>query len=336
MKLTVLGAGSWGLTLTWLLAHRFDRVSLWGRAQSLDDELVNTKCCAKPVSVQLASSVMVTSDLSAAIDGADIVLNAVATKGVREVCQQLKVCGVKSEQILLNASKGLELPSLMRMSEVIHEVLPEQKVAVLSGPTIAKEVLDGKPTAACVASVDMATAKMVQQTCSVNDRFRLYTNCDVVGVELGGSLKNVIAIAAGLVHALKLGDNCLAAMLTRGIAEIARISVRLGADLQTIYGLAGLGDLITTCTSSMSRNYTVGFMLGCGKKLTEILANLGAVAEGVNTARAVYLLVQQLGLETPILQAVYQLLYTDIDPYSLISQLMNRKLIAEDRGCATT
>ena len=218
----------------------------------------------------------------------------------------------------------------MRMSEVIKDVLPNQKVVILSGPTLAKEVLMGKPTAASVACEDIETAEFVQKTLNVPGRFRLYTNTDVIGVELGGSLKNVIAIASGFAHAMELGDKCMGTLLTRGMAEIVRLSVKLGANPSTLYGLSGMGDLIATCSSPMSRNYTVGSMLGKGKKIDDILATLGSVAEGVKTSKAVCDLAQKLGLEVPVSSAIYEAVYTDITPQEVLSKLMNRKLKKEE------
>ncbi len=331
MKLTVIGAGCWGLTLAWLLTDNFDKVTVWGREQDLSEDLLKNKHASKPLEVQLADKVEVTSNLSAAIDGADIILNVVATSGTRNVCENLKKSGIKSEQILVNASKGIELPSLMRMSEVIKDVLPEQKLAILSGPTLAKEVLAGKPTAACVACEDMQVAEFVQKACNVPDRFRLYTNNDVIGVELGGSLKNVIAIASGFAHEMGLGDNCAGALLTRGMAEIVRVSIQLGANPSTLYGLSGMGDLIATCSSPMSRNYTVGAMLGKGKKIDDILRELGSVAEGVKTSKAICELAKKLDIDVPVSNAIYEAVYTDITPKELLSKLMNRKLKEEER-----
>ena len=227
-------------------------------------------------------------------------------------------------------AKGLELNSLMRMSEVIKDVLPNQNVVILSGPTLAKEVLMGKPTAASVACEDIETAEFVQKALNVPGRFRLYTNTDVIGVELGGSLKNVIAIASGFAHAMDLGDNCMGTLLTRGMAEIVRLSVKLGANPSTLYGLSGMGDLIATCSSPMSRNYTVGSMLGQGKKIDDILATLGSVAEGVKTSKAVCDLAQKLGIEVPVSSAIYEAVYTDITPQEVLSKLMNRKLKKEE------
>ena len=331
MKLTVIGAGCWGLTLAWLLTDNFDEVTVWGRAQDLSEDLIKNKHCSKPLEVQLSDKVEVTSDLSAAIEGADIILNVVATSGTRSVCENLKKSGIKPEQIFVNASKGIELPSLMRMSEVIKDVLPEQKLAILSGPTLAKEVLAGKPTAACVACYDTETAEFVQKACNVPNKFRLYTNSDVIGVELGGSLKNVIAIASGFAHEMGLGDNCAGTLLTRGMAEIVRVSMKLGANPSTLYGLSGMGDLIATCSSPMSRNYTVGSMLGRGKKIDDILAELGSVAEGVKTSKAICELAKKLDIEVPISNAIYEAVYTDITPQELLAKLMNRKLKKEER-----
>lgn len=331
MKLTVIGAGCWGLTLAWLLTDNFDKVTVWGREQDLSEDLIKNKHCSKPLEVQLSDKVEVTSDLSAAIEGADIILNVVATSGTRSVCENLKKSGIKPEQIFVNASKGIELPSLMRMSEVIKDVLPEQKLAVLSGPTLAKEVLAGKPTAACVACEDMKIAEFVQNACNVPNKFRLYTNSDVAGVELGGSLKNVIAIASGFAHEMGLGDNCAGTLLTRGMAEIVRVSIKLGANPSTLYGLSGMGDLIATCSSPMSRNYTVGSMLGKGKKIDDILAELGSVAEGVKTSKAICELAKKLDIDVPISNAIYEAVYTDITPEELLAKLMNRKLKEEER-----
>ena len=331
MKLTVLGAGCWGATLAWLLNNNFDKVCLWSREQDLTDELKYKKHISKPLDIQLQDKIDITSDLEFAIKDADIILSVIATVGVRSVCEQLKEAGIKSEQILVNASKGLELPSLMTMSDVIKDVLPNQKLAILSGPTLAREVLNGCPTAACVASEDIKTAEFVQKHLNVPNKFRLYTNSDVIGVELGGSLKNVIAIAAGFAAEMKLGDNTNGALLTRGMAEIVRISVKLGANPSTLYGLSGMGDLIATCSSPLSRNHTVGAMLAKGKKIDDILNELGSVAEGVKTAKALCELAKKLNIEVPVSSVIYEALYTDITPKQVLEKLMNRKLKEDEK-----
>ena len=331
MKLTILGAGCWGATLAWLLTDNFEQICLWSREQDLQEDLVKNKHCSKPLEIQLQDRVEVTSDMKSAISGADIILSVVATAGTRSVCEQLKQAGIKSKQILVNASKGIELPSLMTMSDVIKDVLPEQKLAILSGPTLAKEVLMGCPTAACVASDNIEVAEFVQKHLNVKNKFRLYTNSDVIGVELGGSLKNVIAIAAGFAAQMNLGDNANGALLTRGMAEIVRISVRLGANPSTLYGLSGMGDLIATCSSPLSRNHTVGAMLAKGKKIDDILNELGSVAEGVQTSKALCELAKKLNVEVPLSEAIYEALYTDITPIEVMQKLMNRKLKEEEK-----
>ena len=330
MKLTVLGAGCWGLTLTWLLTDNFDEVCVWSRTQDMPDGLIETKCALKPVKVQLQNKVEITDNLSQAVNGADIILLVVATGGIRPVCQQLKEIGLNENQIIVNASKGIELPSLLRMSEVIKDELPNNKIAVLSGPTLAVEVLNGKPTAASIACEDIETAKFLQKLLNVPSRFRVYANPDVVGVELGGSLKNVIAIASGFADAMELGDNCRGALLTRGMAEIVRVSLALGAKPSTLYGLSGIGDLIATCSSPLSRNFTVGSMLGKGKKIDDILRELGSVAEGVKTSKAICELAKKLNIEVPVSNAIYQAVYTDITPKEILESLMNRSLKTED------
>lgn len=329
MKLTVLGAGCWGLTLAWLLTENFEKVTVWGRHVDLSEELLTKKSVTKPLQIQLKDKVEITSDLEAAVKDADIILLVVATSGIREVSKNLAKTGLSSNQILVNTSKGLELPSLMRMSEVIKEELPDVNLAVLSGPTLAKEVLAGCPTAASVACENMDIARCIQEKLTVPSKFRLYTNDDMIGVELGGSLKNVIAIASGFAGALNLGDNCKGALLTRGMAEIVRISTALGAKPSTLYGLSGMGDLIATCSSPLSRNYTVGSMIGKGKKIDDILKELGSVAEGVKTSKAVCGLAKKLNIEAPISTAIYEAVYTDIAPAEVLEKLMNRKLKQE-------
>ncbi len=330
MKLTVLGPGCWGLTLAWLLNNNFEQISVWGRKEDITDELRTYKRTTKPLTVQLDNKVQITDNLKEAIEGAEIILLVVATSGIRPVCKQLREAGLKDNQILVNLSKGLELPSLKRMSEVIKDELPNSKLVILSGPTLAKEILNGCPTAASVASEDMNAAEYVQKHLSVASKFRLYTNSDVIGVELGGSLKNVIAIASGFADAMKLGDNCRGSLLTRGMAEIVRVSMALGANPSTLYGLSGMGDLIATCSSPFSRNFTVGSMLGQGKKIDDILNELGSVAEGVKTSKALCELADKLNLEVPVSSAIYEAVYTDITPNEVLNKLMNRKLKQED------
>ena len=330
MKLAVLGLGCWGLVLTKLLTDNFDEVTGYSRIEDLSDELRLHKKTTKPFEIQLDDKVQITSDLAEAIKDADIILLVVATSAIRIVCEQLKAAGIKDNQILVNASKGIELPSLLRMSEVIKSVLPNQKTAVLSGPTLALEVLNGCPTAAVVACEDIETAEFVQKACNVPAKFRLYANTDVVGVELGGSLKNVIAIAAGFIDELGMGDNARGALLTRGMAEIVRVATKLGAKPSTLWGLSGMGDLIATCSSPLSRNHTVGAMLAKNKKIDDILAELGSVAEGVKTSKAVCEIAKKLEIEAPLSTAIYEAVYTDKNSKDIFLNLMARALKAEE------
>ncbi|MCD7879669.1 MAG: NAD(P)-dependent glycerol-3-phosphate dehydrogenase [Candidatus Gastranaerophilales bacterium] len=330
MKLTILGPGCWGLTLAWLLNDNFEQVCVWGRKEDITDELRKYKRTSAPLCVQLPEKTQITDNLKTAVSDADIILLVVATSGIRPVCKQLKEVGLKDNQILVNLSKGLELPSLKRMSEVIKDELPDSKLVILSGPTLAKEILNGCPTAATAASDDFAAAEIVQKKLNVPSKFRIYTNSDVIGVELGGSLKNVIAIASGFADAMHLGDNCRGTLLTRGMAEMVRVSTALGANPSTLYGLSGMGDLIATCSSPYSRNFTVGSMLGKGKKIDDILKELGSVAEGVKTSKALCELAKKLNIEVPVSNAIYEAVYTDITPNEILSKLMNRKLKPED------
>lgn len=332
MKLTVLGPGCWGLTLAKLMTPNFDRICVWGREQDLSEELINEKKTSKPLEVCLAPHTEITSDLKEAVSDADFILMVIATSGIRAVSKQLAEVGLRDEQILVNTSKGLELPSLMRMSEVIKQELPNIKPVILSGPTLAKEVLRGQPTAACVACEDEEKALFAQKHLTVASKFRLYTNADVIGVELGGSLKNVIAIASGFADEMGLGDNCRGALLARGMAEVVRVSTALGANPATLYGLSGMGDLIATCSSPLSRNYTVGSMLGKGKKIDDILKELGSVAEGVKTSKAVCELAKKMNIEVPVSNAIYEAVYTDITPQGVLEKLMNRKLKKEEEN----
>lgn len=330
MKLTVLGPGCWGLTTAKLLNNNFKDICIWGRSSDITPMLKKEKRIEKPLKIELDKKVIITDDLSLALKDAGIILLVVATSGIRPVCEQIKKVGLKDNQILVNLSKGLELPSLKRMSEVILEILPDTKFAVLSGPTLAREILEGKPTLASVASNDINVSKKVQELLSVPSLFRLYANSDMTGVELGGSLKNVIAIASGFASSIGLGDNLRGSLLTRGMAEMVRVGVALGANAQTLYGLSGMGDLIATSSSPYSRNYTVGSLIAKGKKIDDILKELGSVAEGVKTSKALVELGKKLNIDLPVSNAIYEAVYTDITPKEILDKLMNRKLKTEN------
>jgi len=330
MKLTVLGPGCWGLTIANLLKNNFDEIFVWGRSQDIEPIVANGNKLEKPLKIELDKKIELTDNLSLALKDAEIILLVVATSGIRPVCEQIKAIGLEKNQILVNLSKGLELPSLKRMSEVVLEVLPDINFAVLSGPTLAREIIEGRPTLASIASSDIEIAKKVQKLLNVPSLFRLYANSDLIGVELGGSLKNVIAIASGFATSMGLGDNLRGSLLTRGMAEMVRVSVALGAKPQTLYGLSGMGDLIATASSPYSRNFTVGSMIAKGKKITDILAELGSVAEGVKTSKALCELAKKLNIDVPVANAIYEAVYTDITPKEILEKLMNRRLKEED------
>ena len=259
-----------------------------------------------------------------AVSGRELLLLATPTQYLRSVLKQLQPFLEPERQLLVNVAKGIEVESWLRISEMVAEVLGRTRYAVLSGPSHAEEVSRRVPTAVVAASENSADAELVQRI-FLNDNFRVYTSADVVGVELGGALKNVMAIAAGIIDGMKLGDNPKAAMMTRGISEMGRLGELLGGKAQTFSGLSGIGDLIVTCTSGHSRNRHVGEELGRGRKLPEILQSMGmVVAEGVPTARGAYTLARKTGAETPIIDEIYAVLYEGRDVPTAIRNLMSR------------
>lgn len=327
-RLTIVGAGSWGLTLAWLLGSSGQAVGLYTRDQNKADLLNRVRKTETPVAVELPANVAVTSDLSESLKDSAIVLFCCTSQSMREVAQKVRASAVSADLIAVSAAKGLELSSLKRMSEVLEEILPNHPVCALSGPNLAPEILKRLPAATVVASRSPEHAKMVQKAISV-DRFRVYANDDIVGVEWGGTLKNVIAIAAGASDGLNLGANAKAALMTRGLAEMARLAVSLGAKQSTLSGLSGMGDLVATCQGQVSRNYRFGFQLAQGVNVGDALESAGAVVEGVNTANAVCELSKKLGIELPIAQQVDAALKGAITPQQAIMALMSRPLAIE-------
>lgn len=331
-NIVVLGAGTWGMTLTRLLANAGKSVTLYTRNKDKADSLKKTRKMEKPVAIEINGEVVITSDLSEAIAKASIIIICCTSQSMRSLCEDLaphfssRTQGKKP--VLVSAVKGLELDSLKRMSEVISELIPGTNVCSLSGPNLAEEILAGLPTAAVVASQDFATAASVQKLLSV-PRFRIYSNGDIIGVELGGTLKNVIAIAAGGSDGLSLGANAKAALLTRGLAEMTRLSSYMGAKSNTLSGLAGMGDLIATCAGPTSRNYRLGMELARGKKLAQVKEEVGAVIEGIPTTAAVCELSKRLGVELPIADLVQTTLLGEIEPEKAIMALMARPLASE-------
>jgi glycerol-3-phosphate dehydrogenase (NAD(P)+) len=334
-KLAILGAGSWGLTLAWLAGNSGNSAAreiwLWDRKPEKMSTMAANRIVHFPVSVTLPQSLHLTSCLKEATQDAEVILLVVTVSGTRPVLQALREdCQIPQKTILVNASKGIEFPSLKQMSAVFAEECPKNPYAVLSGPTLAKEILNGLPTACSIASHDIEVAEYLQQQLSHN-LFRLYSNDDVTGVELGGALKNIFAIASGYMQQKKLGDNALAALLTRGLSEMTRFSVAMGADPETLYGMSGLGDLLATANSPLSRNYQIGSRLARGESLDEALAKLQMVAEGVKTTHAVYQLSKTMGLDTPIVDMVESCLSRPISESMIIKSLMSRKLRSEQK-----
>ncbi len=331
--IAVLGAGSWGLTLSWLLSEAGKSVYLYTSNQEKADQISRQHCIERPVSVTFdPQKIIVTGDLSHAIKEANVIILCCTAQSIRHVAQtlavSLKTRTKNKAPILVSAVKGLELNSLKRMSEILEEILSGAKISVLSGPNLAREILQGLPAAAVVASQDIEIATYVQKVLTV-PKFRLYSNADVIGVELGGAFKNVIAIAAGGADGLCLGANAKAALLTRGLAEMTRLAVPLGAKPSTLAGLAGLGDLLATCSVPLSRNYNLGMEMTRGKSLQTVQAETGAVIEGVTTTQAVCQLGENMNIDLPIARLVKILLDGSLSATDAIMTLMSRPLVSE-------
>ncbi|QAS50770.1 NAD(P)H-dependent glycerol-3-phosphate dehydrogenase [Halobacillus litoralis] len=325
-KVAVLGAGSWGTALALVLADNGHEVHLWAHRKSLADEINQSHTNEKYLQgIELPSSIVANDDLKTIVDGAEHIILVVPTKAMREVCGQLKHV-MKDKAILTHASKGIEPGTYKRVSEVIREEIPSdlyEDVVVLSGPSHAEEVSRRQPTTVTVSAEELEVAKKVQDV-FINRQFRVYTSPDLVGVELGGALKNIIALGAGISDGLGYGDNAKAALITRGLAEIARLGTSLGANPLTFSGLTGVGDLIVTCTSSHSRNWRAGYKLGQGNDLEEVLEQMGMVVEGVRTTKAAYQLAKNQGVEMPITTGIYRLLFENEAPRDVVDQLMTR------------
>lgn len=332
-KIAIIGAGGWGTALAIVLGRerRPRKISLWVREKdvyaSLQEQRENTAFLA---GFKLPSEVEVTCDFASALENATIMVGAMPSAHAREMYAAM-LPHLRSEMRFVSATKGLESTTLLRISEVMQRVIAPKfspRIAVISGPSFAKEVARGDPTAIVIASADHNTAKELQREFS-GSTLRFYTNEDVTGVELGGALKNIIAIAAGVAEGLGLGHNTVAALITRGLVEITRLGSALGARRETLAGLAGLGDLVLTCTGELSRNRFVGCELGRGKKLDEILGEMRMVAEGVGTTAAARALARKTGVEIPITEQMYSVLYENRSPKEALRELMERRLKAE-------
>ncbi len=326
MDVAVIGAGSWGTALAKVLADKGERVALWGRdAAQLADIAARGENARYLPGAKLPKTLTPVEDLAAAVANKQYLVAVVPSHTMRDVMARAAK-SIDPDTIVISASKGIENESLETMDEVLKAVLPGRvgaRLAFLSGPSFAKEVGIGLPTAVVMASRDRAVAERAAQLFHA-ERFRVYTSDDVAGVELGGALKNVMAIAAGVADGLGLGHNTRAALITRGLAEISRLAVRKGANPLTLAGLAGMGDLVLTCTGDQSRNRTVGMGLGKGKKLAEILAEMKQVAEGVKTTKSAHDLAARLGVEMPITSTMYRVLYENVPAREAVSDLLGR------------
>ena len=325
-NIAVVGAGSWGTALAIVLADNGHEVRLWTQNEKRIEE-INVKHTNHQYlpDIELPKNIIASSSIEDILSELDVVVLAVPTKAIREVLQSIK--SVRTEPFMVvHVSKGIEPDTLMRISEMIREELPQElckDIVVLSGPSHAEEVSLRHPTTVTVSSENMKAAERIQDI-FMNQHFRVYTNPDVVGVEIGGALKNIIALAAGISDGLGYGDNAKAALITRGLAEIARLGTRMGADPLTFSGLTGIGDLIVTCTSVHSRNWRAGNMLGKGQKLQDVLDNMGMVVEGVRTTRAARQLSVKYGVEMPITEALYRILFEEKEPKAAVDELMAR------------
>jgi glycerol-3-phosphate dehydrogenase (NAD(P)+) len=332
IKIGVVGAGSWGTALANLLASKGYEIDHWAFEKEVKDQIEQSgENSVFLPDVKLSSNLHPSNDLAEVVSAKDVVLVVVPSHVVRETT--LNMAGyLANDTIVVSASKGIENKTHLTMTGVMQETLvetvPFQNLAVLSGPSFAREVARNLPTVVTVASKNSAAATLVQQVMAT-PHFRVYTSEDVTGVELGGSLKNVIAIAAGVIDGLELGLNTRAALITRGMTEIRRLGLKMGANPRTFTGLAGYGDLILTCTGHLSRNHTVGKKIGQGEKISDILGKMRMVAEGVKTARSVYDLSRKLGVEMPISHETYRILYEDLSPREAVIRLMTRDLKQE-------
>ncbi|MDP2928914.1 MAG: NAD(P)H-dependent glycerol-3-phosphate dehydrogenase [Candidatus Omnitrophota bacterium] len=322
-SMSIIGDGGWGTTLAILLAGKGHDVTLWGAFPEYVETIRTKRVNAKFLpGVKIPHEIKITSSLNEAVEGKDIMVLAVPSQYMRSVLTRLTAYKL-SDKIFVSVTKGIENKTLKCMSEITHELLGKIDICVLSGPTIAHEVAQGSPTTIVASSGNMTLAKEIQNV-FITDLFRVYTNSDIIGVELGGSLKNVIAIAAGICDALGFGTNAKSALLTRGLVEIARLGVAMGAKRETFYGLSGLGDLTTTCISKYSRNHHFGEDIGKGKTLKEALKETEMVVEGVATTESAYELAKRHKVEMPIISEIYKVLYEKKDPKAGVRDLMTR------------
>ena len=328
-KISFIGCGSWGAALGLVAAQNGFSVTMWHRNAAVVEYMKKTRVHYLVPDLQFPDNVNLTINQEEAVNAAQIIVIAIPSQSIRGVLQNLSPL-LSDDKIIVNVAKGIEIDTLMTASDIINELteINISNTVTLSGPSHAEEVIAGYPTTLVSASRKLATAKKIQKIFS-NGRLRIYSNQDIRGVELGGAMKNVIAIAAGISDGIGYGDNSKAALMTRGIREIAILGSAMGANSDTFSGLSGIGDLIVTCLSNYSRNRKVGQLIGEGKILDDILKNMRMVAEGVETAKSLHQLIEKYKVEMPISEGIYQVLFHNADPESVVSKLMNRRLSAE-------
>ena len=330
-KIGIIGAGAWGTALALLLADRGHDVTLWMYEKDLAEETQRTRENRVYLpGFTLPANISVNATLDRAVRERPFILSVVPSHTARAISTRMAPF-LANDAVIVSASKGIETETLMPLSDVFRETLPPKfhgRLCFLSGPSFAKEVAQKMPTAVALASYDPEAGRQAQQLMSA-PYFRVYTNPDVIGVELGGSVKNVIAIAAGVLEGLGYGYNTMAALLTRGLAEMTRLGVAMGADPRTFSGLAGMGDLVLTCTGGLSRNRTLGVRLGKGELFEDIMKGLPTVAEGVKTAKATRELARKHSVEMPVVDEVYRIIYEGKDPRLALKDLMSRELKGE-------
>ena len=322
-NIVILGGGSWGTALAISLAKKGLAVDLWCRNTAQAEEMRGTRLNKKYLpNASLPENIRILTDLKEAVAGKDIVVLAVTSQSIRAVAEDIKPL-VDDKMIIVNVAKGLEIGSNLRLSQVVGEILPKNPFVALYGPSHAEEVSIGMPTGLVAASENREAALAVQDV-FISASLRVYTNHDLIGVEIGGALKNIIALANSIAVGLGYGDNTQAILLTRGLAEITRLGVALGANAATFQGLTGIGDLVVTCNSLHSRNRRCGVALGQGQKLEDVLKNMGMVVEGVNTTKAAVELAEKIGVSMPIAEQMYGVLFGDVDVKDVVERLMLR------------
>ncbi|MCF6095867.1 NAD(P)H-dependent glycerol-3-phosphate dehydrogenase [Thermovorax subterraneus] len=327
MKAAVIGAGSWGTAISQILADNGTEIRLWVRRKELAEQIKITRENSEYLpGVRIPDEIIITCELEEALEGAEFVVMAVPSQAMREIAGAAGKY-IENKSIVISAAKGIEVGTLLRMSQVIREQLPEDlevEIAVISGPSHAEEVARRLPTAVVAAAEKKDVAEKVQDL-FMNSYFRVYTNLDIIGVEMGGALKNIIAICAGIAEGLGFGDNTRAALITRGIMEIIRLGVKMGGQPSTFFGLSGVGDVIVTCNSMFSRNRRAGIEIGRGKSVKEVVGSTNMVIEGIYTTKAAYDLARKHKIEMPITEKAYEVLYEGKDPLDAVKELMGRR-----------